>query len=137
MIKMPYNEEGAFDIELELDKTFILAKADTEAICSVRLTEYGDMRSFISTTSKPDSFGTSIELVGDFPCLGAVSAGSDVFKYALSLGSFTDLNFPAMQGKGLLIKNLNSGDTIGYGIISDGYGLPKLEETPRDIIALC
>lgn len=43
-------------------------------LCSIRVTDFGDMRSFISSDAKPNSFGSEVSLVQDFNCLDAAES---------------------------------------------------------------
>lgn len=56
-------------IELNLSRAFLTEVASAGNLCSLSLTEYGDMRSFISKTAPSNSFGTSKDMVQFFDCL--------------------------------------------------------------------
>ena len=64
-VKLNETEDEAPEINLELKRSFIEAQASGTEMCTLRLTKYGDMRSFISDSSQkqPESYGTNEELV--------------------------------------------------------------------------
>ena len=62
-----YND-GSYDIELEFAKTIMDALASAGNKCSLRLTQFGDMRSFISQGAAPSSYGMSLDIVDYFDC---------------------------------------------------------------------
>ena len=58
-------------LTLELDQSFISVEASDSNLCSLRATQYGDMRSFVSTTAEGGSYGSSIDMVEYFNCITA------------------------------------------------------------------
>ena len=56
-------------LSLTLDEDFIDDEADTGNLCSLRVTQYGDMRSFISSTAETGSYGTTEDMVTYFDCI--------------------------------------------------------------------
>ncbi len=63
-------DDSSVEIDLELETSFIEKKTKDSENCSIRLTQYGDMRSFISSTAPSRSYGNSIEMVENFDCHG-------------------------------------------------------------------
>ena len=72
-------------VKLELDNDFIEDVAKANNICSIRVTQYGDMRSFIGqSTATIDSYGESEDMVDYFDCLDADSQDSQSRVYDLT-----------------------------------------------------
>ena len=69
-------DDSSVDIDLELGANFIEKKTGEKEDCSIRLTQYGDMRSFISSTAPSRSYGNSIEMVENFNCQGSTDVRS-------------------------------------------------------------
>lgn len=62
-LTITFYSNGVDKIEMELKKSFIESYAVSGDLCSVRLTEYGDFRSFISPNAAPNSYGSSEDVV--------------------------------------------------------------------------
>ena len=75
---------------MELNNDLIKAEAETGNVCSLSLTEYGDMRSFLVPSDKK-SYGSSSPLVQDFDCLDTENIGDLTRVYSLTKGSFINL----------------------------------------------
>ena len=95
-----YESNGAVKITLQLENAFILLSAEPGDFCQLRLTEYGDMRSFVSADSEMDSYGVSfVSLVQNFNCIETDTIEYKTRSYTLSKGTFIDnSNFETMAG---------------------------------------
>ena len=65
------DQSAATGLTLELKTSFVLEHADMTDFCMLLITQYGDMRSFISETSQDllMSYGTTEHLVMPFNCI--------------------------------------------------------------------
>ena len=70
-LKVYYSSDNTDEkhISLTLDEAFIDTEAIADDLCSLRVTEFGDMRSFLSADAEPNSYGTSEEMVEHFDCI--------------------------------------------------------------------
>lgn len=105
-------------VKLELDNDFIEDVAKANNICSIRVTQYGDMRSFIGqSTATIDSYGESEDMVDYFDCLDADSQDSQSRVYDLTRkDSFNVDKFRTLAGKGLILKNIDQDKSLAFGI---------------------
>lgn len=132
------NSVNEVEIRLEIKNSLIKAEAETGNVCSLYLTEFGDMRSFI-VPSDVISYGSSSPLVQDFDCLDTENIGDLTRVYSLSKGSFINVEDSAViVGKGLLLRNVSKDKTISYGIMREATGfIPALDTSVKDIVAIC
>ena len=123
---------------LELDEAFIDTEAVTGNTCSLRVTEYGDMRSFISSTSETNSYGESEDMVEYFDCSSGILVSETRTLDSLVIEStFVTSKFASLVGKGLLLKNINRDKTLAFGIFGSPDDLLKLDDASTDVTALC
>jgi len=101
------------------------------------MTEYGDMRSFLSKKAQPGSHGASVEIVPAFDCLDKSNDGVNISIVKFLSTSLVNVQiFKTIIGKGLLLRNLDKNVTIGFGIITTA-GLPFVYPIPKDLTAIC
>lgn len=58
-------------LELLLQKSFVEAHSTSGNLCSIRFTQYGDMRSFTSNNAISSSYGSSVDIAEYFDCRDA------------------------------------------------------------------
>jgi len=125
-------------IIMNLDEAFIDSEAIQGDLCSLRLTEFGDMRSFVGSGSKPNSHGASEEMVDHFDCIAAGTLVNAVRNYTLTKRqTFAKLQAEKLIGRGLLLKNINRDVTLTFGIISLVDDIQIANQVAGDITALC
>ena len=148
-LKISYLEnENTYKIRIKLRKSAMTRRSsfnsDTIAYvasagdqCSLQITEYGDMRSFLAKTAQPGSHGTPLEIAPAFECLDSLndSAFTNIVKLMYT-GVMSVQNFRTILGKGLLLQNLDKNVTIGFGVITT-EGLPFSHPYPRELTAVC
>lgn len=75
------------EIRMELKNDFIKAQAESGNLCTLLLTQYGDLRSFladeIKNDSQLDSFGNDGNLIQDFDCLDTENINDETRIYKL------------------------------------------------------
>ena len=137
---------------------------DTKLNCTLALTEYGDMSSFVghlskregSTTFLPTSTGYSETVADSMTGTSGTDTYSDTIKYSvdivekfpcegntssgmLSLNT-TDLmttDLGGLAGRGILLKIAGTHSIIGYSVIAPDNGVPKADVVIKDVIAVC
>lgn len=127
-------------IELSL-QTDVLAEFTEEGdLCTLQRTTYGDMRSFISYSSAPGSYGLDVPLVEPFICSVSdetTASETSTFELVPVDGEFTLKEVLTFNGRGLILRNLNSTEDIGFGVMSQLYLQASFNNTAKDICALC
>lgn len=134
------------EIQLELATSLLTAAAVAGNLCSLRLAQYGDMRSFISNKAPANSFGSSSDLVQYFDCIWGNSTAVSgrqlqgvAGTFTLSLFSnFDEQNLRRAAGKGIILKNLSTEKTLSFGIVVERF--TKSAQTTivtADVTALC
>ena len=73
---------------MELKNDFIKAEAEPGNLCTLLLTQYGDLRSFLINEIKndsrlKDSFGNDGNLIQDFDCLDTENINDETRVYKL------------------------------------------------------
>ena len=107
-------------------------------LCSLRLTEYGDMRSFVSFSGEADSYGATEEMVNYFDCVQGGKLANGIRTYELTVReTFVSAIFKTILGKGLLLKNINRDQFLVFGIFSNKDDSIVLENSFADLTALC
>ena len=103
------------------------------------MTQFGDMRSFISQSAPPNSYGTSEDIIEYFDCQEAGTVVADqndidseasnqnlrhlkaegaVLTYNLVLKKiFTKESIKDAIGKGIILKNISQDEILGFGLI--------------------
>ena len=104
-------------------------------------TTYGDMRSFISVDSSLGSYGLDDVLVDEFNCFGdtLLESGDTTTIELFPTGDddFTLIEVKTFNARGLILRNLDTGDDIGFGVMSQLNRPVEFENTAKDICALC
>ena len=106
-------------------------EAMIEDLCSLRITEYGDMRSFIIPASEARSYGASVDLVEYFNCIssGTIKNQSRNYQNLTIRATFDANHFKTLLGKGILLKNINRDLNLAFGIFTSPDDFIKLQNT--------
>ena len=115
---------------------------DAELKCSLSVTEYGDMSSFIGQpgtwqgamlANSTGYYELHTVIVEDFPCKGYKNGTA----MPLNLTSSMTHDLDSLVGKGLLLTLAGEGTVLGYAAIHVDNGVPSFNLVFTDVIAVC
>ena len=172
-INLHYEENGAPNLTIQYNTSAVETEArrrrlDEEPFpeiidgflvrkenCTLTLTRYGDMSSFVghpgnredilfpfedgASTGYADPLLASIDpieytdIVEHFPCEGNTTSGSLTLNETDAMT--TDLG--GLAGRGLLLKIADTDRIIGFSVISPANGVPKADVVIKDVHAVC